>query len=59
VKVVTASVVVGATNQQALSEMDRLDTNTLAVVNRHEEYVGVITQDEIVRKVLARVLREV
>jgi hypothetical protein len=56
--VVTGFVPVGSTNQQALVEMDRIDTNTLAVVNQREEFVGVITQEEIVRKVLTKVMRE-
>lgn len=57
-RVVTASIPLGATNQQALSEMERLDTNVLAVVDRHEKFVGVITQEEIVRKILSKALRE-
>jgi hypothetical protein len=57
-KVVTAFVPVGSTNQQALAEMDRVDANTLAVVDQREEFVGIITQDEIVRKVLTKVMRE-
>ena len=56
--VVTALIPVGSTNQQALAEMDRVDTNTLAVVNQREGFVGVITQEEIVRKVLTKVMRE-
>jgi len=57
--VIAASVPIGVTNQQALSEMDRLDKNALAVVNHRGEFVGVVTQEEIVRKVLTKVLREV
>lgn len=37
---------------------NRVDTNTLAVVNQREGFVGVITQEEIVRKVLTKVMRE-
>jgi hypothetical protein len=57
-EVITAFFSVGSTNQQALVEMDGVDTNTLAVVNQREEFVGVITQDEIVRKVLTKVMWE-
>jgi hypothetical protein len=57
-RVITASIPIDSTNQQALGEMERLHSNTLAVVDRHEGFVGVISQEGIVRKVLARVLRE-
>lgn len=55
----TGSVRIDSSNQQALNEMDRLDRNMLAVVDRHERFVGVVYQDEIVRKVLANIMRQV
>lgn len=57
-KIIKSSVQIGSTNQQALSEMERVGENILAVVDRHEKFVGVITQEEIVRKILTKVLRE-
>jgi uncharacterized membrane protein len=57
-RILKKSVQIGSTNQQALIEMERVGQNILAVVDRNEKFVGTITQEEIVRKILTKVLRE-
>lgn len=47
-----------STNKQALNEMERANLNMLPVIDSEEKFVGVVTQEEIVRKILTRVLRE-
>lgn len=47
-----------ATNQQALRRMDALNRNELAVLDADDQFAGTITQEEIVRKILANVIRE-
>jgi len=56
--VIRGSVAQTATNRQALHRMDALNLNELAVLDEHERFAGTITQDEIVRKILANVIRE-
>jgi len=58
IRAIKDSVHLGLTNQQVLSQMERLGKNKLAVVDQREKFLGLITQEEIVRKVLTRVLRE-
>ncbi len=58
-RVIMDSVEAGSTNRQALSAMDRVGANSLAVVDRRARFVGVVTQDEIVRRMLASVARAV
>jgi hypothetical protein len=57
-RVIKDSVQIGSTNQLTLSEMERVGKNILAVVDQHDKFLGTITQEEIVRKVLTKVLRE-
>lgn len=45
-------------NKKALDKMDSLNSNELAVVDKNDRFVGTITQEEIVRKILAKVIRE-
>lgn len=47
-----------ATNKQALNKMDSLNLGELAVLDENDRFVGTITQDEIVRKILTNVIRE-
>ena len=56
--VIRGSVARTATNRQALHRMDALNLSELAVLDEHERFAGTITQDEIVRKILANVIRE-
>jgi len=46
------------TNKKALDKMDSLNSNELAVVDKVNRFVGTITQEEIVRKILTKVIRE-
>lgn len=55
--VIRGSVARTATNRQALHRMDALNVSELAVLDDAERFVGTITQDEIVRKILANVIR--
>lgn len=43
----------------ALQEMDRLQVNEVAVLNPNERFIGVVTQEELVRKLLAEAIQEV
>ena len=56
--VIRGSIARTATNRQALRRMDALDLNELAVLDAHDQFAGTITQEEIVRKILANVIRE-
>ena len=56
--VIRGSVSHTATNRQALRRMDALDLNELAVRDEWDQFAGTITQEEIVRKILANVIRE-
>jgi hypothetical protein len=56
--VIRGSTARSATNRQALHRMDALNLSELAVLDEHERFAGTITQDEIVRKILANVIRE-
>jgi hypothetical protein len=57
-RVIKTSIQRDSTNQLALREMERVGKNMLAVVDRHEKFVCVKTQEEVVRKILTKVLRE-
>lgn len=57
-RVIRKSVQITSTNKQALNEMDRANVNMLPVVDRKGKFIGVVTQEEMVRKILTRVLRE-
>ncbi len=57
-RVIRNSVQITSTNKQALIEMDRVNVNMLAVVDHKDKFIGVITQDEIVRNIITKVLRE-
>lgn len=56
--VIRGSVAQTATNRQALHRMDALNLSELAVLDADGRFVGTITQDEIVRKILASVIQE-
>jgi len=55
---IRGSVARTATNRQALRRMDALNLSELAVLDEADRFAGTITQDEIVRKILANVIRE-
>ncbi len=57
-EVTKSSVSKGITNQAALREMDRIGCNILAVTDNQKRFVGTISQEEIVRKILTKVLQE-
>jgi hypothetical protein len=57
-RVVTSSIPVNATNRQALTEMDRRELNRIAVVDLRGAFIGVLTQDEIIRKIMTKMLEE-
>jgi CBS domain-containing protein len=46
------------TNMDALDEMEEQNIDKLAVVDDEHSFVGVVTQDEIVRKILVGAIRE-
>lgn len=54
-----ASVSINGSNQEALREMERRGVTEVAVINSARRFVGVITQEEIFRKVLTSVVRGV
>lgn len=54
-----ASVRSDQSNQRALAVMDTWDVDELAVTDDAGTFVGVVTQDEIVRRMLAETIREV
>lgn len=58
-KVIKNFIKITSTNKQALYEMDKMSTNILPVVNCERKYIGIVTQEELVRKILTKVLREV
>lgn len=49
---------INTTNKQALDVMESKNVNELAVVDESNRFVGVITQEEIVRKVLTAIIRQ-
>jgi len=53
------SIGINSSNREALSEMEKADVNELAVVDRSGKFVGLINQEQIVRKVLSKIVREV
>jgi hypothetical protein len=57
--VITASVSSESTNRETLRKMDQRNISELAVVDSANQFVGVITQDEIVRKLLSSAVRAV
>jgi Mg/Co/Ni transporter MgtE len=57
--VITASVSSESTNRETLRKMDQRNLSELAVVDSANQFVGVITQDEIVRKLLSSAVRAV
>ena len=56
--VLRAKVDKSSTNRKALSIMEASNINKLAVVDADHRFIGVVTQDEIVRRILARVIKE-
>jgi len=55
----TAAIPHESSNRAALQEMDRLGVDEVAVLNPNDRFVGVVTQDELVRKLLTEAIREV
>ena len=55
--VITSFVKSSATNKNALEMMASDNINELAVVDESGCFIGVITQEEIVRKILSRIIR--
>lgn len=55
----TNSIRSDSTNKECLQEMDNRDIDELAVVNTQETFVGVITQDAIIRTLINSILSEV
>ena len=51
-------IAVSSSNREALSAMEISNLNELAVVNSENRFVGIINQEQIVRKVLSRIVRE-
>jgi CBS domain-containing protein len=47
------------TNKQTLDTMENKNINELAVVDESNRFVGIVTQEEIVRKILTKIMREV
>ncbi|MEJ2055232.1 MAG: hypothetical protein P8X42_15050 [Calditrichaceae bacterium] len=47
-----------AKNKQALAKMDALNITELAVVDEKDRFLGTLSQDEIVRKVLSGIIRD-
>ncbi len=47
-----------SSNREALSAMEKANVNELAVVDSSDKFVGIINQEQIVRKVLSKIVRE-
>jgi hypothetical protein len=47
-----------STNKQALNEMEKVNVNMLPVVDRRGRFIGVVTQEEILRRILTKILQE-
>lgn len=52
-------IAISSSNREALSVMEKFNVNELAVVNSENRFLGIINQEQIVRKVLSRIVREV
>jgi CBS domain-containing protein len=50
---------INISNREALSAMEKADVNELAVVDGSGKFIGIINQDQIVRKILSKVVRKV
>ena len=57
-RVIRNSVQLTSTNKKALNEMDKANSSMLPVVDREGKFIGVVTQEEIFRRILTKVLRE-
>lgn len=55
----TAAVPQDSSNKAALQEMDRRRVDEVAVLSPNDRFVGVVTQDELVRKLLTEAIQEV
>ena len=53
------SVKINSSNKDTLAEMEKYNVNELAVVDYSGKYVGMISQDQIERKILSKIIREV
>ena len=52
------SIKISSSNREALSSMEKSDVNELAVVNSSNRFIGIINQEQIVRRILSRMVRE-
>lgn len=53
------SIETNLTNREVLDLMERKNINELAVVDQSGRFIGTITQEQIVRKVLSKIIREI
>lgn len=58
-RVIKNFIKITSTNKQALYEMDKMSANILPVVDGEIKFIGILTQEGLVRKILTKVLREV
>lgn len=56
--VIEESVEQDSSNEDALKRMVARGINELAVVNSNDEFIGVVTQDEIVRNILSSIITD-
>lgn len=52
------SIKISSSNREALSVMEKTNVNELAVVDSENRFLGIINQEQIVRKILSRIVRE-
>ncbi len=57
-RVITHAITTKESYRDALNAMDRYQVAYLPVVNAQGRFIGIVNQDEIVRKILTNVLRE-
>lgn len=57
-RVIKSYILRESTNQEVLREMDRVRLNVLAVTDSQSRFVGIVSQEEIVRKILTKVVQE-
>lgn len=58
-RVINNFIKITSTNKQALYEMDKMSDNILPVVDGERKFIGIVTQEGLVRKILTKVLRDV
>jgi CBS domain-containing protein len=52
-------IAVDSSNSEALDKMEQEDINELAVLDSSEQFVGIVTQENLVRKLLTDVIRQI